>query len=100
KFFGSLHAKLPLPTRMLLSVTHFLTHWWWLLVAVIVALLVGAFAAVRTERGKMTRDQLMLRLPGIGGVVRYAILERFCRILGAMSAAGVPLPEALAVSAT
>src|SRR4051812_26279739 len=41
KFFGSLHAKLPLPTRMLLSVTHFLTHWWWLLLAGIVVVLVA-----------------------------------------------------------
>jgi type IV pilus assembly protein PilC len=100
KFFGSLHAKLPLPTRMLLSVTHFLTNWWWLIIAVIVLVVVAALAAARTERGKMGRDRLLLGLPGIGGVVRYAILERFCRILGAMTRAGVPLPEALAVSSS
>ena len=28
-FFTSLHAKLPLPTRMLLAVTDFLTSYWW-----------------------------------------------------------------------
>ena len=30
-FFKSLDAKLPLPTRMLLAVTDFLTNWWWAL---------------------------------------------------------------------
>ena len=37
----------------------------------------------------------MLRLPVLSGIVEYAILERFCRILGAMIRAGVPLPDAL-----
>ncbi len=37
----------------------------------------------------------MLKLPVIKGIVDYAILERFCRILSAMLAAGVPLPEGL-----
>ncbi len=35
-FFESFHAKLPLPTRMLLSVAHFMGHWGWLIVAIIV----------------------------------------------------------------
>ena len=37
----------------------------------------------------------MLKLPIIGGIIDYAMLERFCRILGAMVKAGVPLPEGL-----
>lgn len=37
----------------------------------------------------------MLKLPVISGIVEYAILERFCRILGAMVRAGVPLPDAM-----
>ena len=37
----------------------------------------------------------MLKIPVINGIVEYAILERFCRILGAMVQAGVPLPEAM-----
>jgi type IV pilus assembly protein PilC len=34
----------------------------------------------------------------IGSVVRFAILERFCRILAAMVKAGVPLPDAMSVA--
>ena len=32
-FFESFHAKLPLPTRVLLSISHFIGHWGWLIVA-------------------------------------------------------------------
>ncbi len=45
--------------------------------------------------GKIWKDRLVLKIPVIKGIVDYAILERFCRILSAMLAAGVPLPEGL-----
>ena len=38
---------------------------------------------------------LLLRIPVLGDVMRYAAIERFCRIIGAMLKAGVPLPEAM-----
>jgi type IV pilus assembly protein PilC len=41
----------------------------------------------------------MLRLPVVGDVVRYAIVERFARILASMVNAGVPLPDAMRVVA-
>ena len=45
--------------------------------------------------GKIWKDRLVLKIPIITGIVDYAILERFCRILSAMVAAGVPLPDGL-----
>jgi type IV pilus assembly protein PilC len=46
------------------------------------------------------RDKLFLALPLVGQIVRYAVVERFCRILGAMVKAGVSLPESLSASIT
>ncbi len=51
-FFASFNAKLPLPTRMLLSVSNFVTHWWWAIAAVIVAVVVGAIVLRRSRGGK------------------------------------------------
>ena len=34
----------------------------------------------------------------LGETIRYALVERFCRVLASMVSAGVPLPEALAVA--
>jgi type IV pilus assembly protein PilC len=97
-FFRGLHAKLPLPTRMLLDFARFLEDWWPLLVGGFVAVVAGSFFYFRTERGRVTRDRLFLRMPAIGGVVQYAVIERFTRILGTMLNAGVPIPEALVAS--
>jgi type IV pilus assembly protein PilC len=97
-FFASLNAKLPLPTRILLAVTNFLTQWWWALLVglAVVALLVTA--TVMTEGGRHARDRLALALPVLGDTIQFALVERFCRILASMANAGVALPEALRVA--
>ncbi|MCU1586654.1 MAG: pilus assembly protein PilC [Frankiales bacterium] len=97
-FFAELHAKLPLPTRMLLSSAHFLTAHGVVILTVLVVLIVCVAAALRSERGKLAKDTLLLRLPVLGDLVSHMLLERFCRILSSMMRAGVPLPHALAVT--
>jgi type IV pilus assembly protein PilC len=99
-FFRDLHAKLPLPTRMLLGVAGFLTDWWFLFTGGAVLIVVSVLATLRTARGKAARDALLLKLPVIGDLITHVVLERFCRILGSMMVAGVPLPDALKVTAT
>lgn len=96
-FFEDFDATLPLPTRMLLAVTHFLTEWWWALGLAGAAMSAGFVAFGRTATGREVRDSLLLRLPVVGEVVRFAIVERFCRILASLVGAGVPLPQAMAV---
>jgi type IV pilus assembly protein PilC len=98
-FFKDLHATLPLPTRMLLAISSFLTTYWWVLLGVVVAITLALVVTLRTERGVMLRDRLLLKVPGLGDLVQYAVLERFCRILSSMTSAGVPLPEAMSVTA-
>lgn len=96
-FFNSFDAKLPLATRMLLAVTDFVTAWGLVLAGGSVAMIVLLTAVVRTAPGKLARDRFVLRLPVIGEIVRYAVTERFCRLLGAMVQVGVPLPDAMTI---
>jgi type IV pilus assembly protein PilC len=58
----------------------------------------AVLAGQKTDSGRAVRDRLFLNLPLIGTIVRYAVVERFCRILGAMVKAGVSLPEAVSAS--
>lgn len=94
-FFESFHAKLPLPTRMLLAFTNFLTSYWLYMVVSFVALVVAFIAAVRTHGGRYLRDRFLLSVPILGDVVKFTIVERFCRVLTSMLEAGVPIPESL-----
>jgi type IV pilus assembly protein PilC len=94
-FFKEFDAKLPLPTQMLLDFSDFTQQWWFAILGGGAALIIGSMMFLRTDRGKRTKDRFFLRMPLIGDVVRYAVIERFCRIISAMMKAGVPLPEAM-----
>jgi type IV pilus assembly protein PilC len=98
-FFASLDAKLPLPTRMLLAASGFVTHWWYALLACVVVLVTGLIATRRSVKGRARLDAFILRAPIVGDLVRAAVLERVCRILSSMIGAGVPLPDAMDVTA-
>jgi type IV pilus assembly protein PilC len=97
-FFASLHAKLPLPTRMLLAVTGFFEQWWWAILAGLGGVVVLFFLITRTPPGRYARDRIFLSLPVVGSTIRFTLVERFCRLLSSMVGAGVALPEALTVA--
>ena len=96
--YSELDAKLPLPTRMLLGVTDFFGAYWYYILGGIAALLVFALLVFGAEHGKPRRDALILKLPAVGPLMHYVIIERFCRVLAALTTAGVSLPDAVAVS--
>ena len=99
-FFESFEAELPLPTRMLLAVTDFLTNWWPWITGVLVGLAALVIGGLQTDKGRQIRDSVLVRLPVAGEVVRFSVIERFCRVLTAMIQAGVPIPEALRLATT
>ncbi|MDP9222957.1 MAG: type II secretion system F family protein [Actinomycetota bacterium] len=96
--YDSLHANLPLPTRMLLGVTGSLTHWWFAVLGGLVVALAVVYGVIGGAHGKARRDRLLLRLPAVGALVHVIAVERFCRVLAALVSAGVPLPDAVEVS--
>ncbi|TMK33701.1 MAG: type II secretion system F family protein, partial [Actinobacteria bacterium] len=96
-FFEGFHATLPLPTRMLLSFANFVSGDWLYIIAGLVLLIAIPMAFVRTPTGRRAKDRLLLRIPVVGSVILFAIIERFCRLLATMMRAGVPLPEAMGV---
>ncbi len=83
-FFADLDAELPLPTRMLLGVTDFLGDWWWAMLAA--ARRAGAARAssiTRTSAGQVrARRAAAARSRCSGTTIQYALVERFCRVLG------------------
>jgi type IV pilus assembly protein PilC len=98
-FFSSLNAKLPLPTRMLLSISGFISQWWWAIAAIILVAAVSFVALRRSTGGRAWLDSVILKLPVAGSLLQAAIIERVCRVLASLVTAGVDLPRAMAVTA-
>jgi type IV pilus assembly protein PilC len=97
-FFVSFHAKLPLPTRMLMAASNWIGAWGLYVGVGIVVFIAALIAGIHTTRGKEIKDRFVLRIPVVGALVHTAIVERFCRLLASMTGAGVSLPEAIAVT--
>lgn len=98
-FFDNLGATLPLPTRMLLGASNALTTFWYVIAALMLGFVAFVIWMSKSDPGRRFRDKLILRVPILGDLVQHALLERFCRILSSMMKAGVPLPEAMSVTA-
>jgi type IV pilus assembly protein PilC len=97
-FFESLHAELPLAPRILLAITDFVVSWWWAVLGGVAVVVLIVALAMQTRGGRYAWDRFLLSVPAVGGTVRFALVERFCRVLASMAAAGVALPEALRVA--
>jgi type IV pilus assembly protein PilC len=98
-FFKSLHANLPLITRLMMSMSSFVLHWWYAEAALAIILVVGFIYMRRSPAGRARMDAVLLRLPVVGDLTQTAILERVCRILSSMLKAGVDLPRSMLVTA-
>jgi type IV pilus assembly protein PilC len=93
--FEELNADLPMTTRALLFVATLFSTMWYIPFSIFCGFMGVMYWLFKTDRGNLVKDRLVLRIPVIKGIVEYAILERFCRILAAMVKAGVPLPEGM-----
>jgi len=92
-------ADLPIYTRILVATSDFFVAWWPYLLAVAAGAAVGFYYWVRTDRGRLAWDRFKLRIPIIGDIVHRATLGRFARAFAMSLRAGVPLVQALAVTA-
>ncbi|MGD0351126.1 MAG: type II secretion system F family protein [Verrucomicrobiota bacterium] len=98
KMFASVHGSLPLITQMIIGVSHGVRSYG-LFVA---AGLVGAVLLARTwfasEKGKRMWEGMVLKSPLVGPLVAQFAMARFCRMLGTLLGAGVPLVQGLNVA--
>ncbi|MGF1471774.1 MAG: type II secretion system F family protein [Rubrobacteraceae bacterium] len=101
RMFEDLGGTLPLPTRIAIGISDFLTGFGGLLVF---ALLVGGTIYFlrwkESGSGRKVWSRIVLKIPArIGEVARKVALARFARTLGSLSAAGVPILKALEIAA-
>ncbi len=94
--FKSFGADLPSFTRMVIDMSKWLQQWWWLVVGIIVAAAYTfSYFKKRSLAFNHFLDKLLLQLPVVGLIINKSAIARFSRTLATMSAAGVPLVEAL-----
>lgn len=96
--FDTGKAQLPLMTRMLIAVSDFLHDWGLWLLAGIVVVAIGFGRWLRNPEARRRFHEFQLRLPLIGRLVRGFNTARFTRTLSILTAASVPVLEALRIA--
>jgi type IV pilus assembly protein PilC len=100
KMFTSFDVVLPLPTRILIGTSTFLTT-----KPIMAILLIGGvvgliYFLVTTKYLKLIRDKFILRIPIFGRLARDMNLARFSRMMTSLLQAGVPITKSLSITAS
>ncbi len=94
--FKGFGADLPAFTRMVVSMSEWLKEWWWIVLGIIILVIyVFGYFKKRSRPFNHFIDKTLLNVPVIGLIVNKSAIARFARTLSTMSAAGVPLVDAL-----
>src|SRR6266850_2188298 len=96
--FAGFGGHLPLITQVIVGISHLLRSYGPIL---LLGLFIIGFMArtwFTSEQGRRTWEGLVLRAPVVGPLVAQFAMSRFCRMLGTLLGAGVPLVQALNVA--
>jgi type IV pilus assembly protein PilC len=99
--FEDFDIELPWATQFLLDTSEWIKYsYGWLILMVVPVLCVGAAKLIRmSESGRYITDVVFLRIPVIGSLIGRSTIARFTRTLGTLIQAGVPIIDAIDITA-
>jgi type IV pilus assembly protein PilC len=100
KMFQDFGGQLPGPTQFVVNLSHFMQQYIALILGAMFAVVFSFFQARRRSRQfRFRTDQIFLKLPIFGSLLRKVAVARFSRTLGTMISSGVPILDALDICA-
>lgn len=93
--YEAFEADLPPSTKILIATSKFMAKDWWMVILGMIGLVVLFKMWHGTALGRKQTDSLLLKLPLLGKLQKETVLTGFCRTLGLLSGAGVPLVDGL-----
>jgi type IV pilus assembly protein PilC len=97
--FASAGIALPLPTRVVIGMSHILKTYWYVFIGVIAGLFFTIKRYYATAGGKLAIDKALLKAPVLGDVLRKSAVSRFTRTLGTLIGSGVSILDGLEITA-
>lgn len=99
EMFSSFGATLPAPTRFVMTLSDLVRDY---ILYVIPLLFIGVWLFkrfYRTEKGRLTVDTMVLKLPVFGPLIQKVAVAKFTRTLGTLVSSGVPIIDGLEITA-
>ena len=97
--FADFGKALPVPTQIVVTMSHFVKHYILYMIVGVVVLILLFKRFYKTERGRALVDNLVLKTPVFGMLLRKVAVAKFTRTLGTMISSGVPILDSLDIVA-
>ncbi|MDC9728026.1 MAG: type II secretion system F family protein, partial [Methyloprofundus sp.] len=95
--FDKMGAELPWQTKMLINISDFTVSFWPYIITLLMLSFYGLAQYFKTETGLLTKDRLILKIPGVGSIIQRASMERFARSFAMILSAGIPVIQGITV---
>lgn len=99
QMFADMGGTLPLPTRIVISISDFFIKYYLIIIASAIAIMTAFHFYQKTPDGKFKIDSLKLKLPVIGDLERKSSISRFSQTLSTLLNSGVTILDALSITA-
>lgn len=96
---GGPDAQLPPLTLAMLAISSFITSYWFIVFPAIGGGIFLLLRYLKTPAGKSQLHHIVLKVPGIKGIITKVAIARFARTFSALMGAGVAVLEAISVTA-
>ena len=93
--FEEMGAELPLPTRMVMAASNWMTQWWWAVMLGAVLLVVGGVLFNRTSKGQHFFGWLSRKIPVMKLLTVRSACATFCRTFALLLGSGLTLTDSL-----
>lgn len=93
--FQDIGQVLPLPTRIIIFIGNFIKDKWFIYIPVLIICIIFLLKIKLTKKGKLFFDNLKLKLPIFGALLRIELISRAIRTLSILIENGVPILDAL-----
>ncbi|NLE00092.1 MAG: type II secretion system F family protein [Fibrobacter sp.] len=97
--FTDMGGTLPLPTRIVMAISDFMTHYFLLIAGGIAAIIAAFIYYYKTPNGRLVIDGIKLKIPIFGDLERKSPVGRFSQTLSTLLSSGVTILEALSITA-
>jgi type IV pilus assembly protein PilC len=90
-------TELPLPTAVLIGLSHFVTNYWYYLIFGILVVVISVRMLIKTENGRLFWDSMKFKLPVSKQIIPRMMVVRFCRTFSTLISSGMPMLQALSI---
>ena len=96
--FDETNTALPILTVIVIAISDFMRNFWWLLIILVFGGGFGLLRFIKTPRGKVIFDVVILNIPILNNLFKKVFLARFAENLSTLIHGGIPIIEALEIT--